>query len=82
VPSKGDETVRPDEAEEMDEMGEKIASLQCRLARAQKDRDAAKVSVTALAEALAGLVECWDEDTHTAYARAHAALDACGWVRP
>jgi hypothetical protein len=82
-----EEHVRPEEAEEMDDMGEKIASLQCRLARAQKERDATKASQTALATALAECVECWDKGggivhTQAVFARARAVLDACGWRWP
>jgi hypothetical protein len=39
--------MRPEEAEEMDAMGDKIASLQCRLARAQKEREAATQALEA-----------------------------------
>lgn len=49
--------MRPDEAEEMDAMDEKIGSLQCRLARAQKERAAARALAAELAKALEGMIE-------------------------
>jgi len=48
--------MRPEEAEEMDAMDEKIGSLQCRLARAQKERDSARALVSELVTALEAVV--------------------------
>ena len=57
--------MRPEEAEEMDAMDEKIGSLQCRLARTQKERDSARALVAELVTALDAIVtglEGGDED--------------------
>jgi hypothetical protein len=54
--------MRPEEAEEMDAMDEKIGSLQCRLARAQKERDAARATIAELETALEPIVCHWDAD--------------------
>jgi len=54
--------MRPEESEEMDAMDEKIGSLQCRLDRAQKDRDSARTLVSELVTALDAIVCNWDAD--------------------
>jgi hypothetical protein len=65
--------MRPDEAEEMDAMDEKIGSLQCGLARAQKERDAARALVSELAKAL----ECVIEPAEDVCAELRAMSSGC-----
>lgn len=50
----------PEEAEEMDAMDERIVSLQCRLDRARKERDAARTLIAELVTALEGLFVEYD----------------------